>query len=52
MHEDHFDTAAATWDTPEKVERARRLAALIRDTVPLGPSATVLDYGAGTGLLA
>ncbi len=47
-----FDERAATWDDdPAKVERARRVAAAIRDTIPLGRDARLLEYGAGTGLV-
>jgi SAM-dependent methyltransferase len=47
-----FDAKASTWDAdPAKVDRARRVAeAIIRD-VPDLARRSVLDYGAGTGLL-
>lgn len=48
-----FSSQAATWDDDRrKVERARQAAKAIADEIPLDPSWTVLDYGAGTGLLA
>ncbi|MFT3860750.1 class I SAM-dependent DNA methyltransferase [Micropruina sp.] len=48
-----FASQAATWDDdPRRVERARRAANAIAAEVPLDPSWSVLDYGAGTGLLA
>ena len=48
-----FAGQAATWDDdPRRVERARRAADAIAAEVPLDPSWSVLDYGAGTGLLA
>lgn len=48
-----FASQAATWnDDPRKVERARQAADAIAAEVPLDPSWRVLDYGAGTGLLA
>ena len=48
-----FSSQAATWDEdPRRVERARQAANAIAAEVPLDPSWTVLDYGAGTGLLA
>ena len=48
-----FDDRAATWDDdPRKVERARDAAASIRTAVPLAADARLLEYGAGTGLLA
>jgi ubiquinone/menaquinone biosynthesis C-methylase UbiE len=46
-----FDEQAREWDTPERQERARALAAIIRATVPLSPSMRAIDIGAGTGLL-
>lgn len=49
----YFDEQAATWDDdPTKVERAEVVADLICEVVEPGPGARVLDYGAGTGLLA
>lgn len=48
---DDFDTKAATWDTPEKVERSRRIAEAIAARVPLHDDWTALDAGAGTGQL-
>jgi len=48
-----FDDRAATWDDdPRKVERARDAATSIRATAPLSPETRLLEYGAGTGLLA
>lgn len=46
-----FDEKARDWDTPERVSRARSLAAVIREHVPLSPSMRAIDIGAGTGLL-
>lgn len=51
--EGDFDARAATWDQdPTKVERARDVAAVIGGAIALDPGLRVLDYGAGTGLLA
>ncbi|MFA9444927.1 class I SAM-dependent methyltransferase [Egicoccus sp. AB-alg6-2] len=48
-----FDARAATWDDdPEKVERARIVADAIVEAVPVTGDARLLEYGAGTGLLA
>jgi ubiquinone/menaquinone biosynthesis C-methylase UbiE len=49
---DEFGGKAASWDLdPAKVERAGRVAGLIREQAgPLG-AARVLEYGCGTGLL-
>lgn len=49
---DDFDTRAATWDDETKIRRAEAVAAGIRKAVPLDPSMTALEYGAGTGLLS
>jgi 2-polyprenyl-3-methyl-5-hydroxy-6-metoxy-1,4-benzoquinol methylase len=47
-----FDSRARTWDSDlAKVERARRVAGAIADGVPDLSRRSVLDYGAGTGLL-
>lgn len=52
-HGGSFDEAAATWDDdPAKVERARRVAELLRQRLPLTGSDRVLDVGAGTGQLS
>jgi ubiquinone/menaquinone biosynthesis C-methylase UbiE len=48
-----FDAKASTWDDdPEKVRRAQAAAAAIRAAVPLDASTRLLEYGAGTGLVA
>jgi predicted TPR repeat methyltransferase len=48
-----FDEKAATWDDdPAKVERARVVAEAIRSAIPLTPDTRLLEYGAGTGLVA
>jgi 2-polyprenyl-3-methyl-5-hydroxy-6-metoxy-1,4-benzoquinol methylase len=52
-HDRDFDELARTWDDdPAKVERARVVAGLIDRRLDLGPSTSVFEYGAGTGLVA
>lgn len=46
-----FDAKASEWDTPERRERAHRLADAIREHVPLTADMRAIDIGAGTGLL-
>ena len=47
-----FDAKARTWDEdPAKLERARRVGAAIAAAVPDLAHRSVLEYGAGTGLL-
>lgn len=47
-----FDARARTWDDdPSKADRARRVAEAIAGRVPGLAGKTVLEYGAGTGLL-
>ena len=47
-----FDARASTWDAyPAKVDGARRVAEAIARDVPDLARRSVLDYGAGTGLL-
>ena len=47
-----FDAKASTWDAdPAKVDRARLVAEAIARDVPDLARRSVLDYGAGTGLL-
>jgi len=47
----HFDERAHDWDTPERRERARAAAQVIREHVSLTRTMRVIDIGAGTGLL-
>lgn len=48
-----FDQAAATWDDdPTKVERARIVAERLAAAGALSDATRVLEYGAGTGLVA
>lgn len=48
-----FDEMAKTWDDdPTKVERARIVGELLPQRVALDASTRVLEYGAGTGLVA
>lgn len=46
-----FDERAADWDTPERVERAERLAEAVLDAIPIEPGTRAIELGAGTGLL-
>jgi len=46
-----FDDRAATWDTPDKVERAEAVAGVILDRLGPLPGARAIEIGAGTGLL-
>ncbi len=46
-----FDDRASEWDSPERVERAREMADLVRSSVPLDTSMRMVEVGAGTGLL-
>jgi ubiquinone/menaquinone biosynthesis C-methylase UbiE len=46
-----FDQKAQAWDTPERRDRARAIADIIRAHVPLSRSMRAIDIGAGTGLL-
>ena len=47
-----FDSRARTWDDdPAKRQRAERVAAAIASRVPALANKSVLEYGAGTGLL-
>lgn len=48
-----FDARAQTWDDqPGRRQMAAELFAALERAVPLRPDMAVLDYGAGTGLLA
>ena len=52
MSRDYFNAAAADWDTPQRIERAEKIAEVIRRELRLAPEAVVADYGSGTGLIA
>lgn len=48
-----FDERAQAWDDdPRRIERAGRVAEVLRSVVPLDAGMRLLDFGAGTGLLA
>lgn len=48
----YFDEMATQWDTPERVVRARSLAASIGESTDLGTDAIALEFGCGTGLVS
>ena len=49
----NFNDKAHTWDAdPVKQERARAVAAALRQRVPLSKNWQALEYGCGTGLLS
>lgn len=48
----YFDEMATLWDTPERVGRARSLAASIWESLDLGTGAVALEFGCGTGLIS
>lgn len=53
MTDNPFDEKAATWDTePGHVERAEEVARRMAQELELRPTMTVLEYGAGTGLVS
>ena len=52
MPHSSFDDRAATWDDPDKIERARVVAEAIARAVPLDRTTRVFEYGAGTGLVS
>ena len=52
MH-NHFDEQAATWDEDQsKVDRAQTVADVLAGVIPLRGDERLLEYGAGTGLVA
>jgi SAM-dependent methyltransferase len=53
MSSDRFDQAAGSWDLEDRrVRLAQAVTAAIAATVPLSRDLEVLDFGAGTGLVA
>ena len=51
-NKNEFDAKAATWDTPEKIERAQIMAdAILADSAELELD-SALEYGCGTGLVS
>ena len=49
--QEHFDERALEWDTPERIERGRLIAAAVAEAAGVTHTSRVLDLGAGTGLL-
>ena len=47
----NFDSKAASWDTPEKIVRAKIFADKIISETAAGVG-SALEYGAGTGLVS
>jgi len=45
----HFDSQAAAWDTPFRVDRAQRFAQFIRDALPIAEDEAILEIGCATG---
>lgn len=53
MNPSRFDEAASSWDEdPRKVRVAGAVAEAMLRHLPLAPGQTLLDYGAGTGLVS
>ena len=46
-----FDERAKEWDTPDRIDRAAEVAAVIGAAVPLTGNERAIEVGAGTGLL-
>ena len=46
-----FDTAAATWDKPQRVRLATEVAAAMATALPLSREWDAMDFGCGTGLV-
>ena len=46
-----FDARAATWDTPQRVDRASAASAAIRSAIRFPPGCRAIEIGAGTGLV-
>ena len=46
-----FSEKAASWDTPQRIERAKLVADEIRRTVGLRRNWNALEFGSGTGLV-
>lgn len=48
----HFDNVAKNWDTPERFERAKKVAEIIVSSIDLAKVNKALEFGAGTGILS
>ena len=48
---ENFDSYAVSFDTPLRMQRARRIAEEIRMHLPAGQKKSALEFGCGTGLL-
>lgn len=52
MSREHFDSTAQDYDDQDNVDRARQIADALRSGLALTGDERVLEYGAGTGLVA
>ncbi len=52
MTESIFNDRARQWDTPGRIKLAASVAAAVRISINLTPDMTLMDFGAGTGLLS
>lgn len=48
----NFNIQAATWDSEQRVQRAKLIAAQIADVVELKRDYSALEFGCGTGLIS
>jgi ubiquinone/menaquinone biosynthesis C-methylase UbiE len=46
-----FDERAKEWDTPDRIDRAAEVAAVIGQAMPMSDTERAIEVGAGTGLL-
>ena len=47
-----FDNYAKTWDTDKRIDRARRIADEISNSIGLNEKYSVMEFGCGTGLVS
>ncbi len=47
-----FDERAKEWDTPQKIERAKKVAEFMKQKLTFKEGMTGFEYGCGTGLLS
>lgn len=51
LEADKFDTAAPNWDTPQRAERAQKVAQELRAALAPKSGQSALEFGCGTGLV-
>lgn len=47
-----FDDVAGNWDTPERIERAKKIAEVLTEKYKISSNMDLFEFGTGTGILS